>query len=67
MMLLNNKYNIGEYVYLVTDSDQIPRLVVGINILPGYLLVYEVQVGITNSSHYDFELSAEENKVIKVK
>jgi hypothetical protein len=27
MMMIENKYNIGEKVFLVTDSDQLERLV----------------------------------------
>lgn len=48
-------YNIGEIVYLRTDSDQQPRLVSGISIRITSIM-YELSKGETCSSHYSFEI-----------
>lgn len=63
-MVIENKFDIGDIVYLVTDPDQIRRIITGITIRPTGIL-YEVSLGATDSDHYDFELSLEPNIVIK--
>lgn len=57
-MVIENLYNIGDFVYIVTDSDQLRRQVTGI-IVTGTTLIYELQQGTGSSKHYEFELSAE--------
>ena len=66
-MKLSNKYDLEEEVYLRTDPDQRVRLVTGITVRPGHLLVYELSCGEETSSHYEFEVSKEEDKVLKTK
>lgn len=63
MMMIENKYNIGEKVFLVTDSDQLERLVTAIQISPNNLL-YRLINNITETWHFEFEISKEKNFVM---
>ena len=57
-MTINNAFSIGDTVYLRTDSEQEERIVTGLLIrLEG--IIYYVTQGTSESSHYDFELTAE--------
>ena len=58
MMVIENKYEIGQTVYLITDEDQLPRLVFCINIYKNEL-IYKLVCGTVISEHYDFEISEE--------
>ncbi len=60
MMIIENKYEIGQKVYLVTDTEQHERLVTAIRVMPGSL-IYQTCFGTIISEHYDFEISAEKN------
>lgn len=57
-MIIENKFEIGQTVYLITDEDQKPRLVLSIKVNK-YDLIYELTSGSNNSYHYDFEISDE--------
>lgn len=59
MMVIENKYEIGDTVYLKTDADQLSRIIVGIKIFKQGEIMYELVSGTIQSSHYDFEISAE--------
>lgn len=61
MMVIDNKYDIGAFVYLTTDPDQHRRIVTGIKICKGGELIYEISFGTQTSNHYEFELSAEKD------
>lgn len=61
MIVIENKFNLEQLVYLRTDKDQLPRLVTGINIRQGDRLLYELSSGSTTSWHNDFEISVEKN------
>ena len=63
MMVIENKYNIGETVYLVTDVDQKPRIVTGINVTVTGIR-YNLVNGVTDTYHYELEMSAEKNILI---
>ena len=57
-MVINNKFNIGDEVYLKTDTDQKGRIVTGLYVRElsiSYLLSHET----TESSHYDFEITSD--------
>lgn len=56
-----NDFDIGDIVYLVTDIDQHPRMVTGIDIRPGTIL-YWLAFGDTESTHYAIEISAERDE-----
>lgn len=60
MMLIDNKFNIGDKVYLETDADQKCRIVTGINIR-ATSITYALCCDVTESWHYDFEINAEKD------
>ena len=60
MMLIDNKFNIGDVVYLRTDSDQKERLVTGFYVRH-LSLTYGLGAGADESWHYDFEISVEKD------
>lgn len=62
MMILENKYEIGQPVYLITDKEQDKRIVTEIRVSEGALL-YQVSCGAQSSYHYDFEISSEKDLV----
>jgi hypothetical protein len=55
------EYNIGDIVYLRTDSDQSDRFVIEIGLFPSGLVIYTLRCGIEESSHYGFELVKEKD------
>ena len=55
-MVIENGYEIGQTVYLITDVDQRPRLITAI-VVNKYDMFYEVTSGTEVSRHYDFEIS----------
>lgn len=65
MIVIDNKYNLGEVLYLVTDRDQLKRIVTGIVYCPDNSILYEVINGTLASKHYDFELSRELDTIMK--
>lgn len=56
-MKITTKYNIEDSVYLVTDSEQVERIITAITIYPNNLIMYELMCGVEQSDHYEFELS----------
>lgn len=60
-MVIDNKFEIGDTVYLVTDTEQHPGLIISIKIFKGGEYLYEVIRGTVSSMHYDFELSTQKN------
>lgn len=56
MMVIENEFNIGQTVYLKTDTDQKPRLVLAISVRPDGLM-YGLQQTSEYSFHYGFEVS----------
>jgi len=63
MMVIENKFNISDIVYLKTDREQEPHVLCSIEVTPGDLM-YKIAIGTTTSSHYDFELTKEKQLVI---
>ena len=64
-MVLNNKYNLWDMVYLITDPDQHQRMVTCIKI-QATGLVYELSFGSTGSDHYEKEISETKNILANV-
>lgn len=62
-MVLDTKFDISQTVYLLTDIEQVPRMVYGYEITQGCIL-YMLCVGVTTSKHFDFEIS-ESKDVLK--
>jgi hypothetical protein len=63
MMVIENKYEVEQIVYLKTDGDQLPRMVTSI-VVNKYDLLYELTNGTFVSKHYDFEITDEKQTVI---
>lgn len=60
MMVIDNKYSLGQSVYLKTDKEQLERVVTGITQRPSGVL-YLLSCGVNESPHYDIEISVEKN------
>jgi len=58
MNLLDNQYDIGDRIYLLTDKEQDERFITGI-LLRQSGISYAVSCGINESWHYDFEITKE--------
>ena len=60
-MIIENKFDLEEIVYIKTDIYQYERIVVRIQITKGNIM-YNVALGSAEGSwHYDFELSREKD------
>lgn len=55
------KFDIGDWVYCVTDINQIPMMVVGLVIRPNNLVIYQVSLNGAEVPYYDFELTGDKN------
>ncbi len=62
-MLVDNKYNIGDEVYLTTDPDQRKRIVT-LFIVSNNDIRYELNCGIESGWYYDIEISTEINVLV---
>jgi hypothetical protein len=60
MMIIENKFELQQTVYLKTDPDQKARVVTRIIVNPSGLS-YELYCGTGGSWHYDFEISTEKD------
>lgn len=58
---INVEFSIGDMVYLRTDTENEPSIVVGYEILPGEVVKYRVNNEKFTTSFYDFELSTDKN------
>ena len=64
-MVIDNSFELKQIVYLITDTDQRPRIVTRIKVgVSG--LVYELCCGTCISDHYDFEISDSVNVLSKM-
>lgn len=59
-MTIDNKFDLKQIVYLKTDKNQLPRIVVRIQIGPMGLL-YCLNHSTVESWHYDFEMTEEKD------
>lgn len=64
MMVIDNKHNFGDTVYLATDESQSIRIVTGIILLVGGAVLYELSCGTFTSRHYDIEITSEKNVLL---
>jgi len=55
-MVINTKYELGDIVYLKTDSDQLERIVTGFSIKLNSIC-YNLNQATTESWHWDFEIT----------
>lgn len=58
-MNLNPAFKIGEMVYILTDTDQNPRIVTGYTIRNNNQIFYLVSLVATEYEFNDFELSTD--------
>ena len=58
-MNINNKFELEEIVFLITDNDQYQRIITGIQIYKNGIL-YRLACGVADSWHYEYEI--ERNK-----
>jgi hypothetical protein len=63
MMVVDNKYSIGEVVYLLTDKDGLKRVVTAITIRSGGYMAYELSQGVETSWHVATEICREKQVV----
>ena len=56
MMLIDNKYEIGDIVYLKTDVEQKERMVTGIYVRK-YSMTYGLSCGTEETYHFDYEIT----------
>jgi hypothetical protein len=64
-MTINNKFDIGDHVYVITDKEQDMGIITGILINPRDI-VYFVSRDSDVDRFYDFELSKDENKILRL-
>lgn len=57
------KYHIGEIVYLISDSDQLPRIITGIMFRP-HGFCYYISCATEETRHYEIEVSHEKTYVL---
>jgi hypothetical protein len=61
-MIIDNKYEIGQTVYLVTDCDQLERFVISIIVHPNNLLMYKLACAADETTeHFEFEIADEKS------
>lgn len=58
-MTINNKFKLGEVVYLRTDPDQFSRIIVAIQITVDGGMLYKLAIGMNEQWHYEVELTRE--------
>ena len=64
-MTINNKFDIGDHVYIITDKEQDMGIITGILINPRDV-IYFVSRDNDLGRFYDFELSKDENKILRL-
>lgn len=60
-MELNNKYNLGQKVFLYTDVDQLARMVTVLQVDLSGALLYKLACGTTETWHFEKEICADKN------
>lgn len=59
--MTKNKYNLGDIVYLVTDIEQLERMVTQIDFRLGGSIIYTLAQGTVETSHYEKEMCSTKN------
>ena len=63
-MTVEFKYGFGDIVYLKTDLDQTPRIVLQINISPKDSVTYQLGSGDYSSWHFEIEISIKKDILV---
>ena len=58
MMVIDNKYNIEDLVYLKTDTQQLVRIVVSLTVDKNDIM-YKLSCGTETTDHYAYEINKE--------
>lgn len=64
MMVVDNKFEIGQTVYLRTDKDQLPRMLVQLNVGKTNIM-YLLACGMDTSIHVAMEITGDKAECIK--
>lgn len=64
-MVIENKFNFGDIVYLKTDKEQSARMVCRMSVKPSEIQ-YCLSCGSSETWHLDIEISTEVNELMKV-
>lgn len=62
-MIIDNKFNFGDIVYLKTDKEQLPRMVVRFAVSQNDVL-YILAQGTTETTHYYSEISETKDVIL---
>jgi len=63
-MIIDNKFDLGSLVYLKTDKEQLPRVVIGILINPSRTILYRLAQSTTDNYHFEQEISKEKDVML---
>lgn len=63
-MTINNKFELKECVFLITDTEQLTRIITGIQISANESLLYRLACGVNDSWHFEYEILKEKNYLI---
>jgi hypothetical protein len=63
MMVIDNKYDLGDTVFIKTDKEQLERIVTGILVCP-IGVKYLVACGVTDNWMYELEITTDKNIVL---
>lgn len=63
MMIIDNKFNFWDIVYLKTDVDQEPRIITQISLCPSGMILYQLSCGLQVSLHYEKEITPEKSLI----
>lgn len=63
-MILDNVFELKQLVYLVTDVDQKPRFITGLQVNSPNEIIYRLANGTIETWHFDFEISNEKNVLV---
>jgi hypothetical protein len=58
-MTINNKFKLGETVFLKTDPDQYARIIVALQITVDGGMLYKLAINMSEQWHYEVELQRE--------
>ncbi len=64
MMVIENEFSHGDFVYLKTDKEQYVRMVTCILHYKSGELMYRIRCGTIDSEHFGYELSKEVNVLL---
>lgn len=63
-MKIPNKYHLEQKVYLITDPEQYPRMVVAVTVSIGNIISYSLACGSDGATeHYEPEVTDEKNVI----